>query len=88
MKIALNRLSAVLTSESRSLVTTKRHHETHGSVGIDPDSPRLDTTGHGVGAFQGLRPNARAKAVRNVVGDLDCLVLNLITDSTGPNTSS
>src|SRR5215475_869151 len=56
LEITLDCLHAILPAEARSLVAAEWHQKTHGTIGIDPHSTRLDAPRHRVRTLDRLRP--------------------------------
>src|SRR5262245_29064509 len=80
LQIPLDRLCAILAAETGGLVAAEWHQEAHCPIGVHPHRAGLDAGGHRVRALDGLRPNAGAEAVCDVVGDLHRLFLVLELD--------
>src|SRR5215470_15054567 len=80
LQIPLDRLCAILATETGGLVAAEWHQEAHRPIGVHPHRAGLDAGGHRVRALEGLRPNAGAESVCDVVGYLHRLFLVLELD--------
>ena len=93
LKVLVDRVDAVLAADARILVASEWREEADLAVGVDPEAACLDALMPS--AIRIARPmsrvqtpEARPKRTSLAIASASASSLNLITESTGPKTSS
>src|ERR1700733_6037561 len=90
LQVFADRGQAALTPDAGTLVAAERRKVARRPASVDPDRSRLEALGHGEGGPDALGPHARCKpyCVLLAISIASSSSSKVITDRTGPNTSS